>query len=271
MDIFYINLADQTDRRRNLESNLQASNDLQWSLHRVDAISSQAVANQIRGRLRDSEKACFQSHIKAIEMAKQSAGHALIAEDDILFGTRSFQVIEDALAFIPEDSWDVIFTDVCVTNTHAMIDLLLLRRRASGDTSFKLINLNRLPFAGATAYIVNRKSKDKILDLLPHGGPLEIPYDVYLQQVIHNNKLRGFVTFPFATALSPQAENSQIQQSYSVQEGAMNAFRRLMWLERDIDTAVETIDRVRAATEDAETAAFLKILAIFLSPDFATK
>ena len=26
----------------------------------------------------------------------------------------------------------------------------------------------------------------------------------------------------------------------------MNAFRRLMWLERDIDAAVETIDRVRA-------------------------
>jgi hypothetical protein len=152
-----------------------------------------------------------------------------------------------------------------------MIDLLLLRRRASSEAVFRLINLNRLPFAGSTAYIVNRKSKDKLLGLFPRGGPLEIPYDVYLQQLIHNNKLRGFVTFPFATALSPQAENSQIQQTYSVQEGAMNAFRRLMWLERDIDAAVETIDRVRAGTEDAETAAFLKILAVFLSPGFAAK
>jgi len=271
MDILYINLANQADRRRNLESNFQANNALQWSLRRIDAIPSSAVANQIQGRLRDSEKACFQSHIKAIKIAKQTTGHVLIAEDDILFGTRSFQAIESTLELVSEDSWDIIFTDVCVTNTHAMMDLLLLRRRASSDVQFKLINLSRLPFAGATAYIVNRKSKDKILDILPLDGRLEIPYDVYLQQVIHNNKLRAFVTFPFATSLSPCAENSQIQQSCSVQEAAMNAFRRLMWREREIDIANETMDRVHASIDDAETVAFLKILAVFLSADFATK
>ena len=89
MDIFYINLAEQTERQRKLESNFQANNASQWVLHRIDAVSAQAVANKIPGRLRDGEKACFQSHIKAIETAKQSAGHVLIAEDDILFGNCS--------------------------------------------------------------------------------------------------------------------------------------------------------------------------------------
>jgi GR25 family glycosyltransferase involved in LPS biosynthesis len=268
MDIFYINLADQADRRRNLESNFQANNDLRWALCRVDAIPAHAVA-QVPGRLRDSEKACFQSHIKAIEMAKQSPGHVLIAEDDLQFGARSLQKIENALRLVPEGSWDIIFTDVCITNTHAMLDLLMLRRGAAGG--FKLINLARLPFAGATAYIVNRASKDKVIEVVSHGGPLEIPYDINLQQAIRDNKLRGFVTFPFATTLSPYAENSQVRQSQSAQEAAMNAFRRLMWLERDIDTAVEHMDRICTGMDDAETVAVLKILAVFLSPGLPAK
>jgi GR25 family glycosyltransferase involved in LPS biosynthesis len=266
MDIFYVNLADQADRRRNLENNFQANNALKWSLRRVDAILARAVA-QVPGGLRDSEKACFQSHIKAIETARESAGHVLIAEDDIQFGAKSLPAIENALGLVPEESWDIIFTDVCVTNTHAMMDMLMLRR-AGG---FKLINLARLPFAGATAYIVNRASRDKVFDLVSHGGPLEIPYDIFLQEAIHSNKLRAFVTFPFATTLSPSAENSQVRQSQSVQEAAMNAFRRLMWLDRDIDTAVEYLDRVRPGVDDAETAAFLKILMVFLSPGSAAK
>jgi GR25 family glycosyltransferase involved in LPS biosynthesis len=260
MNILYINLANQTDRRRDLERNFQAVNALQWFLHRVDAIPSHAAA-QIPGRLRDSEKACFQSHIKAIEMAKQKDGHVFIAEDDILFGTGSFAAIENALAHVPEESWDIVFTDVCITNVHAMLDLRMLRRSAEPS---KLINLSRLPFAGATAYIVNRNSKGKLLGLVSQQVPLDVPYDVYLQQAIHNGKLRAFVTFPFATGLAPSAENSQVRQSQSVQETAMNAFRRLMWLERDVDAAAATMDGIGA--DDEETAAFLKILAVFLSP-----
>lgn len=84
----------------------------------------------------------------------------------------------------------------------------------------------------------------------------------------NNNRLRAFVTFPFATTLSPYAENSQIQQARNIQEAVMNAFRRLMWLERDIDQATQTIDRVSLDAQDAETAAFLKILATVLSPRF---
>jgi GR25 family glycosyltransferase involved in LPS biosynthesis len=269
MDILYINLADQTDRRHALESNFQAVQAPQWSLHRVDAVPARAAA-PVPGRLRDGEKACFQSHIKAIETSKQSDGPVLIAEDDILFGAGSFAAIESALALIPEDSWDLIFTDICITNVHAMLDLLTLRRRAAAEP-FRLINLARLPFAAATAYIVGRNAKEKLLGVVSRNGPRDVPYDVYLQQAIHDGKLRAFVVFPFATGLAPSAENSQVRQSQSVQEAAMNAFRRLIWLERDIGTATATLDAVRLRPDDQETAAFLKILAVFLSPQLTPK
>ena len=132
-------MEDQAERRRALESNFQANNSLQWSLRRVEAVPAMEVADKIPGRIGHGEKACFQSHIRAIELAKQSDGHVLIAEDDIAFGSRSFAAIESALALVPEDSWDIIYTEAGITNSHAMIDLLLLRRR--GDTPLRLINL----------------------------------------------------------------------------------------------------------------------------------
>ena len=258
-------------RKHALESNFQANKALGWSLRRVDALAANAVAHQPPSCLRDPEKACFLSHIKAIETAKLSAGHVMIAEDDIQFGARSLAAIDAALARAPADSWDIIFTDIWVTSTHAMLDLLLLRRRVCGDAAPRLINLGRMPFVGATAYIVNANSRDKILYLLPRGDPLEIPYDVYLQQLIHNNRLRGFVTFPFATTLSSNAETSQIEEAPSRDKTAMNAFRRLMWLERDIGAAAASIDKVRTGMDDPETLAFLKILSVFLAPDFEEK
>jgi GR25 family glycosyltransferase involved in LPS biosynthesis len=263
MDLLYINLADQTGRRQTLESNFQANTIPGWRLERVEAVTTEGV-HAIPGRIRDGEKACFQSHVKAIGMAKQSPGHVLIAEDDILFGAGSFSAIESALRLVPDDSWDIVFTDLCVTSTHAMLDLLQLRRRAAAEARVRLINIRNMPFAGSTAYIVNRNAKEKVLGLLAQSLPLEFAYDVTLQRAIADNRLRGFVTFPFTTGLSAQGDRSQIQQSHNSQETAMNAFRRLMWLERDIETAVRTIDGVQPP--DAETEAFVKILSVFIAP-----
>ena len=124
----------------------------------------------------------------------------------------------------------------------------------------------RLPYAGATAYIVNRKSKDKILGLLPRGGPYDVPYDIQIQQLVAGGKLRAFVTFPFTVALSSQADTSQIRAP-NPQEAAMIAFRRLMCLERDIAGAAESLERAGTSMDDPEIAAFLKILAVFLSTE----
>jgi hypothetical protein len=124
-----------------------------------------------------------------------------------------------------------------------------------------------LPFAGSAGYIVNEAAKDKLLALISNPGPLDFPYDIHLQRAIADGKLRGFVTFPFATTLAAGADNSQIR-NLKADETAMSAFRRLMWVERDIGDADQTISAVTAGASDAETSTFLKILSVFLSLGF---
>jgi GR25 family glycosyltransferase involved in LPS biosynthesis len=280
MDVFYINLESQTARRRALEENFRAVSAPGWSLTRVEAVTAGQMAGRVPGRIGDGEKGCFHSHIKALTLAGQSAGPVLIAEDDMKFGSRSCATIENAVAKVPPDNWDVIFTDISITNIHAMMDLLLMRRQAAprGEGAsrsrnpmegapFGLVNLARMPFAGSVGYVVNPRARDKLLALISSPGPLEFPYDIFLQRAIAEGRLRGFVTFPFATTLSAQAEASQIGKP-KPDEAAMNAFRRLMWLERDIDEAARTIAAVTDGPADAETETFLKILSVFLAPGF---
>jgi len=210
--------------------------------------------------------------------AQPAGGVVLIAEDDMRFGQRSFAAIDNALAKIPPENWDIIFTDISVTNIHVMTDLLLMRRQAmprgEGESRnpmqaapFGLVNLARMPFAASVGYVVNANSKSKLLGLIGGSGPLEFPYDIFLQRAVQAGQLRGFVTFPFATTLSRDAENSQIHNP-RLDEAATTAFRRLMWLERDIGEADATIAAVTAGASDPETATFLKILSVFLSPEF---
>lgn len=267
MDVFYINLASQDGRRRAVEENFQAVQKPGWSLTRVEAVTAADMAGRIAGRIGDGEKACTGSHLKAIALAKARSGHALIAEDDIYFGRRSLETIENTLAKIPEGNWDIIFTDVSITNIHAITDLLLMRRQAINGAPFGLINLARMPFAGSVGYIINRNAMDKLLALIPAHGPLDFPYDIDLQRLVQEGKLRAFVTFPFATTLGPAADVSLLRNP-KPHETAMNAFRRLMWLERDIAEAQKTIAQVTQGPQDGETQTFLKILSVFLSPDF---
>lgn len=266
MDVFYINLAHQAARRQALEENFRAVNAKGWRLTRIEAVTAGEMAGRFAGRIGDGEKACFHSHIKALTLALQTPGPALIAEDDIQFGRRSFETIEQTLAKIPATAWDIIFTDVSITNIHAMTDLLLMRRQAV-EGAFGLVNLARMPFAGSAGYIVNDHAKEKLLALISDPGPLDFPYDIFLQRAIADGKLRGFVTFPFATTLAAEADNSTLRHPAS-HETAMNAFRRLMWLERDVAQADQTISAVTQGATDPETRTFLKILSVFLSPGF---
>lgn len=270
MDVLYINLKDQTERKNFVEENFRANNARKWLLHRVEAADTQDVTrNAIAGGLRAAQKACWLSHLKALERARDFSGPVLIAEDDILFGANSLATIESTLAAIPETEWDIIFTDAAIGSIYSMIELFALRRRLEGP---RLVSLANLYFSGSTAYIVNRAARDKLLALLPRKGPFEIAYDIQLRMLVHEKKLRASAIFPFPTTLSPYADSTSVQTADDeLVNVVMNGFRRLMWLERDIASATEAVERTNAGQDDPETAAFAKILAAFLSPRFVAR
>ena len=271
MDVFFINLAEQAKRRKFVENNFQAHNALGWRLHRIEAVTAQTIKDRsVPGAIRDAEKGCFLSHIDAIAESRKFDGHAFIAEDDIQFGKQSVQAIETILESVPDDAWDIVYTDILFPDMHTMIDGFLQRRRDGSKQA--LINLREARFCGSTAYIVNRNAKDRVLDLISQEGPIDRPYDLYLQRLIRSDRLRAFLVFPFATTVSALGEDSQIQTSDGQStEFIWSSFRRLMWAERDIGAAAEAADRIFAAVRDDETEAFSRMLAGMLAPGFKRK
>jgi GR25 family glycosyltransferase involved in LPS biosynthesis len=273
MDVFYINLAQQAERRAFVEDSFRAGNDRDWRLHRIEAITPRTPGvSAMVGTIRDVEKACFLSHIEAVRASREREGHALIAEDDIQFGQKTFATVEAILPTMPEQSWDLIYTDILIPDMHTMIECLGERRRAVHEGAPKLINLKDVRFFGATAYIVNRRAKDKLLALLTRDGAFQRPYDLHLLDLIRNGALRAFVLFPFATTVSLLGGQSQIQTDDAKStELIWSVFRRLMWAERDLHRSLAEVEQVAAGISDGETLAMARLFTGMMSPGFKFK
>jgi GR25 family glycosyltransferase involved in LPS biosynthesis len=160
MKCVYVNLAHALERKEELELNFKNNAPLNWSIERFEAIDKNIVLeNQVPGKLRPEEKACFMSHAQVIRQSRDVDGHVLILEDDAQFGPSSFEVVD---SFIREDlvaPWDILFTDVGVPSPSLMVDLLKARRELEKKKKCIAIDLSVLSFYGATAYIVNKNSK----------------------------------------------------------------------------------------------------------------
>jgi GR25 family glycosyltransferase involved in LPS biosynthesis len=259
MRVTYINLDRETARRRALEENFAATNSLGWTLSRYAAVDGATLNTAALGTtLGASESACFLSHRAAIEESRRHAGHAMITEDDVLFGPSSQRMVMQAIRSLPPH-WDLLYTDVCIPNIQSMIELFLLRRERGGRST--LVPLRGLPFAGATAYIVNERTKQRLADLFVTSG-IQMPYDLWLRQLVYDGTLAAYATFPFVTTLSAHAESSQIQstQNSSIL-GIWNAFRRLMWYDADPVRAASPLRSVDLEAMRADELELLSMLA----------
>ncbi|NDP41975.1 MAG: hypothetical protein GZ089_04530 [Aromatoleum sp.] len=231
MQVTYINLDRNTERRAALEANFAAHNPQGWSLSRFAAVDGAKLDTPVvHTTLRPAVAACFLSHRGAVEQSAARDGDAMIAEDDVLFGPSSERVIAEALRSLPPD-WDLLYTDVCISNFHTMLELFALRRLRTGRSG--LLPLRGLPYAGSTAYIVNERSKGRMAELFAASN-LSLAYDLWLRRLVYDGVLTGYATFPFATTLSTHADDSQIGigKEFSM-TGVWNAYRRLVWCDAD--------------------------------------
>lgn len=249
MKCFYINLDSAVERRAAIESNFSAVRKDGWDLTRLAAFDADYVnRHKIAGRLKPAEKACFLSHKKIIAENRESHEPLFIVEDDVLFGRRTFSLVEKFLERREELKWDLLYTDVCIPQVGAMADLISLRHQLVAKNEVRCIDLKPLPFAGGTAYIVNPKSKNKIHDLLDPYIELDIAYDLYLRKLIRESRLNGFVLFPFVTSLSQHAQSSLIQSDKTSRTDLVwNLYRQLVWLEADPAQCKALIDYIDRA------------------------
>jgi GR25 family glycosyltransferase involved in LPS biosynthesis len=273
MQCFYINLEQARARREQIEHGFQLHRTSDWTLCRFPALDTQYVRQRgIAGRIRDSEKACFASHRELIRSTLRDEHPIFVLEDDALLCGETFTTLDRHVCGEPQGSWDVTFTDVLFPDIPAMLELAGLRREwrrrnhARRHPEFLFIDLARVNFAGATAYLVQGRSKAKLVHWLESADSLDIPYDLFIRKLVHEGHLKARSIFPFITTLSPLAMSSQLQLSHDAAPNLVwNTFRRLMCLERDLGTQQAALAEILQRLCDEESRAVGTIVAAMLS------
>jgi GR25 family glycosyltransferase involved in LPS biosynthesis len=236
-------------------------------LSRFAAIDADYVKNNnIAGECSPAEKGCFLSHKIIIESNLAHDKPIFILEDDAWLGVRTCNLIDIILAQNRNLDWDILFTDVCVPQLANMVELLKFRRELTAKKlEVAFMKLSKINFIGSTAYIVNAKSKQKLFDQLHYATELNIPYDLYLRSLVHISALKGYSLFPFVTSLSDSSEISQVKlPGANRDELTWNMFRKMIWLERNLDSCKSTLEAIKGGLSEQNLAAYADMVS---SPD----
>jgi GR25 family glycosyltransferase involved in LPS biosynthesis len=262
----FINLASAGDRRRGVEASFAAAAPQGWALHRFAALGPADVAT-VPGSLTPAEKACFASHRAAIGEHLDDEAPLFVVEDDAVFSPRAFAVMEALLA--ADASWDVLFADAALCDLGLMVQLAKRRDALAAQGEHLALNLAGRSFNGAAAYLVRGSAKRRLHAALSAAAALDQPYDLVLRDLCHAGGFRMGVVFPFVTTVSAAADASQIQAGDgAVFDATLAAFRRLMFIDRDLDQCRRDTDRLTAAHTDEAARMVGAIFATIVSPAF---
>jgi len=237
IDAYYINLATAHDRRARLEQSFRDSGfSSNWTLSRFEALtpaSQQVMEREGTGCATEKVKANYLSHIECLRLSKQTDNHALIVEDDTIFCDKTEQLLNNVIASLPEDSWDLIFTDIYVSDALVMPKLLKTRDKCLKTGQIVITNAAAWEgsWGGAASYLVNRNAKDKIADLLDMD-PLQNAYDMVVRHFVSHQALRAIIVYPFLTTISAEADKSLVRDAGADPAELIlyHYFRKLVWI-----------------------------------------
>lgn len=247
-DLFYINLDQAVQRRELIEKSFADSKfSSRWTFNRYPAVSATSeMVQRAEGKLSGAYKGNYFSHVECVRQSVGRDRHLFMAEDDLEFCAETGPILEQIVDSVPEDSWDIIHAEITLMSARDFPMLFKLDRQSEGRKKVKLINLVGFPYAysGSGAYIVNRRAKEKFLSFMDttvknYGGRIDHPFDICLRGALKFGGLNGFLTFPFLTAPSIHADQTQapwgaydasVEQVKQIHLELINAFRRLVWV-----------------------------------------
>ena len=273
INIYYINTDYSTDRRERLEKNFsECGFSENWTLTRVKALTPDDEA--VMNRPTDVSLklvANYLSHLECITKSKENDDHAFISEDDTQFGKSTEHYVNIVLASLNEDDWDIIFTDIYVGDVLFMPKLFKRRARCSANNMLVTCKASNWEggFGGAGAYIVNRRSKDKMLAVMQHHEHILNAYDMILKHYATHEIVRAIIAFPFLTTVSDTGDVSTVAPGHRDTREAtlLHYFRRLVWMDADYrpEAMEELLERLKPL-EDAFATPATRALSAIVSP-----
>lgn len=265
MRCVYINLAGATQRRAHMEAEFARAAPAGVTLERFEAVDAAAAASA-PGQARPPEKACFLSHRNAIAAHHDGESPLLVLEDDVLLSPQAFTA--DRLA---GGDWDLMFLDAALADPGTWLRFAKGRPALARQGGIRVVDLATIRFASASAYVVNARSKARVLEVLDEARPLDLPYDIVLRQLIQAGRLKACMTFPFLTSIAAFSDvASQIQAGQNDADRISNTFRRLMFVGRDMAASRVEAEAI-AGEADEESQLMGMILAGVVSDRFGPK
>jgi GR25 family glycosyltransferase involved in LPS biosynthesis len=229
----WINLDDAIDRRQSMVEQLEAAG-LSAQYQRVAGVDGHKIAPDLA---RPGVVGCWLSHLRAIDLGRQSDRIVHIMEDDTWLGNFAkelFHAIANSAALA---EYDLIFTDV-------LFDYLTSQRyfRAFYEAAQQVppggvpaqihtIDLHGILFTGMNSYLIHPQRIGKVADLLhrTHQALDSLnpePIDMAVRRFVMSGELRAAVTCPFLTSYPLQAlADSQIENPADAE------LHRARWLE----------------------------------------
>jgi len=199
MDVIgvFINLDRSPERRATMEAQLRAYG-LANRYRRFPAIDGA-----------DGQRACFQSHIAALEGA--AAGHAVhVMEDDVLLSGYAPQVVDYVVSTGVLDRFDIVLTETLIgPDALELRELKKLFDRHRTDETFEVRDVTSTYQCGMTSYLVGASKKTRVLSALHGGLDSGLPCDLLLRREARAGRFTLGCVFPFVTSFQLELESTR--------------------------------------------------------------
>ena len=235
------------------------------------AVDAEALDIPRQNKLKKGEVACFFSHFKTIEAARDAGHHLHIAEDDAVFPDDLVDRIEMVIGAPAFDRYDLLFTETVIPlSADYLREYQRIYKectRIPGAIDFSAVDAKGMYRASASSYIVNRDSVAKLAGLLEaelRDGP-RLPYDIFLRHLIESDRLRAAIVVPFLTALELEdaldttiGEWQQEQEQDTIR--AMTLLRGLFHKDCDAGPLLATIQASLASDDGPREQAIAQLM-----------
>lgn len=266
MECFFINLENQINRRNLFLKGNKFNLDNKYRFKRFPAITNKdSRVNQIKGKLNNTGKAVLLSHYDLLKKSVNKKDHIWICEDDSLLRSKTFEIVDNFK--LDQYDWDIIFTDVGIGDISQMLFLFDYKKKVDEDEVL-LINLHKFKFFCLSSYIINKKSKKKILNYYEDyiSNDVDKNLDLLINNLCKRRLINAFCFFPFISTINDFADQDGVN-SNKVSK-TFNLFRKLMFFEKKFLKKKDFEFIKDNFPKDDYSNKMSKIIEVFLHPDF---
>lgn len=253
---YFINLDRATGRREALETALKKSG--LTAYRRFPAIDGSTLPPA--GKLVPGVVGCFHSHHRLLSAVPGDGRPIHVLEDDAVVSKEFAPALQKAISGGRLAPFDLVFTDVFIPDDLHLIRLLKgMYDKYTADGTLQLLNLQQVPFACTSSYVVNPQSVERVRSLLEAElvrGPT-LPVDLYLRQLAHAGTLKVGCLFPFLTCVAPL--ESTVGE-YGVRDAASILLRQAFYVGADVAAVRRLIRQLAKSTGPSKFDAQLDLL-----------